>query len=440
MQYHLFSNLFRARTLLLILLVLVLVACGGAAPAPAEPAVQEPAAQEPAAEQPATSEAVSEPAPEEAATEAATEPAAEEAAATEEAAEAEAPSGEMADLVAEHSTDFLADTSLAIPEGEPADTSQYKKEGPYTIGFINWSSANSWTVQLTEEVKHEASKFSQIEEFIAVSADGDSNKQISQIEDMIARGVDALLVVPVSGEVVAPAIEQATQAGIPVIVFATAAATDQYVTYLQADEKQFGRIIGDFLMEQLGCEGNLIVLNGQAGISTSDQRREGLTEAIEACPDGGSKITILAEEDAQWAYDQGKLATERMLAAFPDIDGVWSQGGAMTQGAIEAFEGAGRPLVPMTGEDNNGFMLAWQERIPQDFKSIAASEPTWQSRLALQAALKALQGIPVAPFYSLQVPTITEAEVDQYVRPEYSDAYWTNSLLPKELADELYKK
>ena len=147
---------------------------------------------------------------------------------------------------------------------------------------------------------------------------------------------------------------------------------------------------------------------------------------------------MLAEEDAAWAYDQGRLATERMLAAYPEIDGVWSQGGAMTQGAIDAFEAAGRDLVPMTGEDNNGFLLAWQERIPDGFKAMSASEPTWQSRVALQAALRILQGEPVAPFYSLQVPTIFEDTVDQYVRPEYSDAYWANSRLSKEAADALY--
>jgi ribose transport system substrate-binding protein len=110
----------------------------------------------------------------------------------------------------------------------------------------------------------------------------------------------------------------------------------------------------------------------------------------------------------------------------------------MTQGAIDAFEAAGRPLVPMTGEDNNGFMLAWQERLDDGFAAIAASEPTWQSRVALQAALRILQGIPVNSFYRLQVPTITADTLADYVRPEYSDAYWTNSLLPKEVADAIY--
>jgi ribose transport system substrate-binding protein len=342
------------------------------------------------------------------------------------------------DLVSMHSTDYLSDTSIAVPMGDEVDTSEWVKEGPYTIGFINWSTANSWTQQVNAEMAHEASLYPEIEELITLSADGDVNEQISQMEDLISLGVDAILVIPVAPEPLAPAIELAAENGIPVVVFASRSTTDANITTLLANQVLFGRVLGDFLMEELNCEGNIIALNGQAGISTSDERRQGLTEAIEACPDGGAGITILAEEDALWAYDAGKLATERLLAAFPDIDGVWSQGGAMTQGAIDAFEAAGRDLVPMTGEDNNGFMMAWQERAADGFTSLSASEPTWQGRLALQAALRALQGLPVNSFYELQVPTITGDQLDQYVRPNYSDAYWTNSMLPQDVADELY--
>lgn len=342
------------------------------------------------------------------------------------------------DIVSMQSTNYLNDTTIADPIGEMIETLQFQKEPPYTIGFINWSTANSWTVQIVEEVRDEATLYPQIEEFIIVSSEGDADTQISQIEDMIVRGVDALLLIPVSPDAIVPAVEEAADAGIPVVVFAANVNTDAYVTKLLANPVLFGRAGGDWLMNELECQGNIIVLNGVTGISTSDLRRQGLQDAIEACPDGGEGITILAEEDAAWAYDQGRLATERMLAAYPEIDGVWSQGGAMTQGAIDAFEAAGRDLVPMTGEDNNGFLLAWQERLDDGFRAMSASEPTWQSRVALQAALQILQGIPVNSYYELQVPVIFEDTVDQYVRPEYSDAYWANSRLSQEAADALY--
>jgi ABC-type sugar transport system substrate-binding protein len=124
------------------------------------------------------------------------------------------------DIVTQRSTDYLTNTDLAVPEGDPVDTSQYQEDAPWTIGFINWSTANSWTVQIVNEVQHEATLYPEIEEFIIVSSEGDANTQISQIEDMVARDVDAILLIPVAPDAIVPAVEEATAAGIPIVVFA----------------------------------------------------------------------------------------------------------------------------------------------------------------------------------------------------------------------------
>ena len=110
----------------------------------------------------------------------------------------------------------------------------------------------------------------------------------------------------------------------------------------------------------------------------------------------------------------------------------------MTQGAMEAFIAANRPLVPMTGEDNNGFMKMWKQYQPEGFKGIAASEPTWISAEALKLALSALKGEPIAKKALIPVPTITDATLDQYVQPDLSDEYWVNSKLPPDVAQQYY--
>jgi ribose transport system substrate-binding protein len=112
----------------------------------------------------------------------------------------------------------------------------------------------------------------------------------------------------------------------------------------------------------------------------------------------------------------------------------------MTQGAMEAFQAANRPLVPMTGEDNNGFMKAWKELSSKGFKGIAASEPTWISAEALKLALDALAGKEIQKQKMIPVPTITDANLDQYVKPDLSDEYWTNSKLPADVAKQYYSK
>ncbi len=328
------------------------------------------------------------------------------------------------------------EATAAITEGQ-VDTSKYKKPGPYKIGFSNISVVNSWRVQMVRELEYEKSLHPEISELYITDAGGDINKQIADIEDLLAKGIDALLVTPTSPDALVPVVQKALDKNIPVIVFNSALAGNIETSFVGTDEVEFGYVISKWLMEQLNCQGDIIALDGIAGNSISEDRFKGLQKAINECPDP-SKVKILSREAADWARDKGKIATEKALAAYPKIDGVWSQGGAMTQGAIEAFQAAGRPLVPMTGEDNNGFMKMWKELQPKGFKAIAASEPTWISAEALKLALDALNGRPIPKKKIIPVPTITEENLDQYVRPDLSDEYWTNSKLPADLAKKYY--
>jgi ribose transport system substrate-binding protein len=323
--------------------------------------------------------------------------------------------------------------------GEQVDTSKFKKDGPYKIGFSNISVVNSWRVQMVRELEYEKSLHPEISDLFITDAGGDINKQIADIEDLLARGVDALLVTPTSPEALVPVIQKALDKNIPIIVFNSALAGNIETAFVGTDEVEFGYVISKWLMEQLNCQGDIIALDGIAGNSISEDRFKGLEKAIGECPDP-SKVKILSREAADWARDKGKIATEKALAAYPKIDGVWSQGGAMTQGAMEAFQAANRPLVPMTGEDNNGFMKMWKQLQPEGFKGIAASEPTWISAEALKLALDALNGKSIPKSKFIPVPTITEENLDEFVKPDLSDEYWTNSKLPADVAKQYYGK
>jgi ribose transport system substrate-binding protein len=317
------------------------------------------------------------------------------------------------------------------------DTTKFKKPGPYKIGFSNISVVNSWRVQMVRELEQEKTLHPEVSDLFITDAGGDVNKQIADVEDLLSKGIDALLITPASPDALVPVVQKALDSGIPVIVFNSSIAGDIATSSIGTDETEFGYVDAKWLMDQLGCKGQIIALDGIAGNSISEDRFNGLQKAINACPDP-SAIKILSRTAADWAYDKGKIATEQALAAYPQIDGVWSQGGAMTQGAMEAFQAAGRPLVPMTGEDNNGFMKLWKKLQPSGFKGIAASEPTWLSGSALNLALDALNGKPVPKKRLIPVPTITDATLDQYVKPDLSDDYWANSKLPADVAAKYY--
>ena len=346
------------------------------------------------------------------------------------AAEPNAPGGEPS------ASDEGAGDAPQVGEGQ-VDTTAFKKDGPYTIGFSNISVVNTFRMQMVRELEAAADEAGVT--LYTTDAGGDTSKQVSDIQDLMARGIDALLVASGSTTATNAVTKKALSQNIPVIIFNSEVEDESaFTSYVGTDAVEFGYVMGKWLLNELGGKGNIIVLDGMAGAGVGEMRSSGLQKALDELPDGGKNINILATYYADWAYDKGKQATEQALAAYPEIDGVWSQGGAMTQGALEAFQAAGRPLVPMTGEDSNGFLKAWKNAQADGFKAIAASDACWVGRVALDSALQALAGEPLDKYNYIPVPTITDADIDQYVRPEYSDSYWCNTKLPKDVADEYY--
>jgi len=319
------------------------------------------------------------------------------------------------------------------PAEAAKDVSLAKKDGPYRLGLSNISVANSWRVQLIEEARYQASQMPEVKELIVTDAGGNVNKQIADIEDLIARKVDVLLIAAGSDTALNPVIAKAADAGIPVIAFSSDVTSDRYSVRLLADETYFGRAGGEFLVKALDGKGKIIGLRGIAGIAADQQRWDGAKSAL----DGAPGIEVLDVVQADWAYDKAKAACENLIIAHPQIDGVWSSGGAMTQACAEVFRETGRPLVPMSGEANNGFLRIWKE---YGLDSVAPLYPTWIGAEAVKASVLLLSGAPLKSDYMLRPEPIGKDAIDKFYRPDLNDSYWVGSILPEETLKSTFGK
>ena len=289
-----------------------------------------------------------------------------------------------------------------------------------------------------EEAEQEAEKLKSegvVSEYYITNSNEDINKQISDMQDLIIKKVDAIVITAASPTALAPVVEEATEAGIKVVSFDNVVDTDEQVATVGIDETEFGRIGAEWLAEKLDGKGKIIVLNGIAGAATDSLRWGGAEEVFKNYPD----IEVLGSANASWDYAQGKAAVESMLSAYPEIDGVWSQGGAMTQGAIDAFIAAGRDLVPMTSEGNNGALKAWYENRDNGLSCIAPSNPTYTSAEALRTVIKALDGEDVPKNVVMDIETVTEDNLEDYYRPDMPDSFWVLTELDDEALQKLYK-
>jgi len=312
------------------------------------------------------------------------------------------------------------------------------ESGGYVIGFSNFSAGNSWRVQMEAEFRARADKLVSdgvVSQYYMTNSNNDVNKQIADIQDMIQKKCDAIIVTASSPDALSPVCEQAMAAGIVVISFDNFVTADDVTSKVGVDETEFGKAGAQWLADQLGGKGSIVILDGIAGTSTDTMRKNGAMSVFAKYPE----LKILGEAHAGWDYDQAKTAAEGFLAQFPKIDGVWSQGGDMTHAALDAFVAAGRPLVPMSGEANNGLLKAWKQNLNKGFDSIAPCDPTSISASALDTAVNALDGKLVGLHTVISLPVITSDTLDDYVRMDLPDQFWNYTILTPEQIDALYK-
>lgn len=319
-------------------------------------------------------------------------------------------------------------------------TTGIAKEGPFVIGLSNFSLGNSWRVQMVEEAKYAASQYPDlVKELVVTEAEDDISKQISDIEDLIIKKVDAILITAASPQALIPVVNKAMAAGIIVVDFDNLVYTDNVTAHVIVDQKEFGRVQAEWLVNKIGGKGKIIAFNGMKGTAISAERFEGAKNVFDQYPG----IEIVQEVYADWDYAKAKRAMESLLAAYPEIDGIWSQGGAMSEAVVEAYLEQGKEPPPVTGEDGNGFLKLWAELREgdyPDFDSIATSMPTWCSAEALEVALNALTGKPFEKETFIPIPTITSDNLHEYVKPDLPDSYWCNSKLPEDIVKKMFER
>ncbi len=328
--------------------------------------------------------------------------------------------------------------TLALGIAVMVDADAGEKGKGYIIGFCNYATANSWQVQMEAEFRYKAEELKKqgvISEYYVTNANGDVSKQIADFKDLLTKNADAIIITAISPTALSPVCEEAAEDGVVVVAFDSCVETDDIAGKVVSDDQAFGRVGAQFIVDQLGGKGDVAMLDGIAGSACSDNRHIGAMEVFAKYPD----IKIVSQTNADWDYAKGKMAVEAILASGINVDAIWSQGGAMTQAAVDAYNEAGKKLVPMSGEGNNGFLKTWRDNVDKGFTSICPWYPTYISTVAMDQALKALNGEKIEKILVMPVKSITEDQIDSYYNPELPDSYWVITNLNQDQVKEIFK-
>jgi len=241
----------------------------------------------------------------------------------------------MLSKIAVAATALACSASLAIADDER------------TIGLVLKSFSNPFWLMAKEAAEAAGKEHGVNVIVLGTSAEGDYNDQVRNVEDLVTRGVDLIVVVPAEAAALVPAVEAAVDSGVPVINLDSPINTDKVVSFIGSDNVEGGRMAGRFIVEQLGGSGDVAVIRGRLGNPVELQRYTGFMEIVDA----NEGINMVAEGVANWEADQGFTVMEDLLVANPEIKAVFAEADRMALGAAQALVANGREDVLVVGLD-----------------------------------------------------------------------------------------
>ena len=228
-----------------------------------------------------------------------------------------------------------------------------KEQHSYRIGFSQCTN-DEWRGKMNRDMLREAMLYDNISLNI-LTANGDNNQQIEDIRYFIESGVDLLVVSPNEAVAITPAVEEAYNKGIPVIVVDRNVLTDCYTAFVGANNYQIGQAVGGYVRGLLPRGGKVVEITGLMGSTPAIERHQGFLNVIRNNP----KIEMLCSEDAKWIEDNAYSQMLAILSEEPEIDVVFAHNDIMAYGAYRAAKSMGREkgikflgIDAMPGEKN----------------------------------------------------------------------------------------
>ena len=264
------------------------------------------------------------------------------------------------------------------------------------VGFSqSEKEANPFRIAETQSIRDEAEKVG-VRRLIVTNANSQLNKQISDIQDLVARGVDALIVAPLNSEGLEPALRAARQRDVPVITVDRKLTGPEFcrdwVTFIGSDFVEQGRRAADAMIKATGGQGNVAILLGSSGNNVTEDRNEGFLQRLrEQAPE----MKVVAQQTGNFLREEGQEVTEQLIQANPEIDAIYAHNDEMALGALVALRSSGKqPGQEVKVVSVDGTRNAVRAITRGDMAAVIESNPRF-GPLAFQVLERFWSGQPV---------------------------------------------
>lgn len=266
-----------------------------------------------------------------------------------------------------------------------------------TVGLSVSTLNNPFFVSLSEGAKQKAKELNI--NLSVVNASDDTAKQTSDIEDLISKNVQVIIVNPVDSDAVAPAVLDAINANIPVISVDRGVNGVEVTSAISSDNVAGARLAGEYLIELIGENSKVAELIGIPGATATIDRGKGFHQSADG------KLNIVASQTANFNRAEGLTVMENILQANPDIKGIFAHNDEMALGALEAVESLGKDIVIIGFDATDDAVYAVQNGT---MKATVAQQPELMGATAIETALKIINGETVEKTIPVEITLIKE--------------------------------
>lgn len=274
-----------------------------------------------------------------------------------------------------------------------------KQDDNIKIGLSVSTLNNPFFVSLKEGAEQAAKKAGT--ELIVADAQDDNAKQLNDVEDLIQKNVDILLINPSDSKAIATAVESANQSNIPVITVDREAEGGEVVAHIASDNVEGGKMAGDFILEQVKGKGNIVELEGIPGTSAARDRGKGFHQAV----DGKDGVEVVASQPANFNRAKGLTVMENILQSKDDIEAVFAHNDEMAMGAVQAIRSTKRDILVVGFDATDDAVKAVKKG---EMGATIAQKPSEIGKTAVEVAVKVAKGKKVKKFYPVELELITK--------------------------------
>lgn len=304
--------------------------------------------------------------------------------------------------------------------GESSAANEKKEEGTkdsngekkkYTIGISQGTMNHPFRVAMVEQnVKYAEENYP---EFECITTDGqnDSATQVQDVEDLLARGIDLLIISPLTSDALTPVCEKAMKQGIPVVTLDRNVECE-VTSFIGAENKPMGVASADKLAEALNKKGKIVEVQGTAGASATIDRHDGFAEQLEK---EYPEMEIVATQYCDYLRENAMTFMDDTLQRFGpgEIDAIYCHNDEMALGALEALRAAGR--------DNEGILIVGMDGTEVAFSEIEDGNMFFTvvypycAPEGIQAAYEILEGDGVEERWQLDTTIVDKDNVKDWI-------------------------